>query len=171
MWARRTLSLGAVAVIVAGCQLDGPVTPRTDDASLSAVAGGVETNISVPITLNVFVACANGGGGELISLNGNLHQLVNVTTDGNGGFHVKQHFQPQGLNGLGLVTGDRYQGVGVTQTSVNVVASQVRTFVNNFRMIGQGSGNNFNVHQETHVTVNPDGTVAVTHGNLRTSCS
>jgi hypothetical protein len=44
------------------------------------------------------------------------------------------------------------------------------TFVNNFRIIGQGPGNNFLVHETAHITINADGTVRVNHDNLSTEC-
>ena len=44
------------------------------------------------------------------------------------------------------------------------------TFVNNFRMIGQGPGNNFDVHENEHITVTPDGTVSVFHDNFSVTC-
>ena len=44
------------------------------------------------------------------------------------------------------------------------------TFVNNFRIIGQGSGNNFLVHETLHITVNADGTITVFHDNFSIDC-
>jgi len=130
----------------------------------------VETNVSIPFGLAPFVPCANGGLGEVILMSGNLHILINVTTDAAGGFHVKQHFQPQGLTGTGLVTGAKYQGTGVTQSSQNMTAGQTYTFINNFRMIGQGKGNNLLVHQNFHQTINANGEVTSLHNNSSVEC-
>jgi hypothetical protein len=130
----------------------------------------VTTNIRIPIDITVFIPCAAGGAGEFVELTGDLHVLFATTQNANGGFHVKTHFQPQGVSGIGLTTGDKYQGTGVTQEEFNVNAGEQDTFVNNFNIIGQGPGNNALVHENTHVTVNPDGTVTASVDNFSADC-
>jgi hypothetical protein len=160
----------AFAVAAAGCQPDGAMAPREIQPSLAAASGGVEENFRIPIDLFVLVPCANGGAGEVIAMSGNLHVLFNILADGNGGFHLKSHSQPQGISGAGQVTGAKYQAVGVTQEHQNVTAGANLTYVNNFRMIGQGPGNNFQVHETFHVTINANGQLTVSHGALRVTC-
>jgi hypothetical protein len=134
-------------------------------------AAATETTINqtFDVTLNVFVPCANGGAGEWISVSGPLHDLFHETVNANG-FHVKTHDQPQGISGFGLVTGDKYQATGVTQFEANFTAAIEQTFVNNFRMIGQGPGNNFSVHDNQHITVNANGDITSSHDNFTTDC-
>src|SRR4051794_33795753 len=74
----------------------------------------VIVNDSIPLSLSVFIPCANNGAGEDVILNGDLHVLITLTINGNN-FSGKDHFQPQGLSGVGTVSGDKYQGTGVTQ--------------------------------------------------------
>jgi len=84
------------------------------------------------------------------------------TLDGAGGMHVKMHFQPQRLNGVGLTTGDKYPGNVVTQEQYNIRPDGLPyedTFVNNFRIIGQGKGNNYLVHDVWHITTNANGEI------------
>ena len=45
-----------------------------------------------------------------------------------------------------------------------------QTFVNNFRIIGQGPDNNFLVHQTVHQTVNANGDVTSTIVNTSVEC-
>jgi hypothetical protein len=130
----------------------------------------VTTNIRIPDTLSVFVPCADGGAGEVVDLSGNLHVLLRTTLDGNGGFHTKYHFQPQGISGTGQTTGDKYQATGVTQEQFNGKVGQEFTYVNNFRIIGQGPGNNFLVHQLIHITVNANGEVTASVDNFSIEC-
>jgi hypothetical protein len=171
MMPRHRLVLAAMLVVVAsGCQQDGTTAPRMIEPNLAANSGGVETNVRFPILFVAFVPCANGGAGETILLDGYLHSIFNVLVDGNGGFHLKIHDQPQGLSGTGQTTGDKYQGVGVTQTKQNVTAGQTYTFINNFSMIGQGPGNNYQVHQNYHLTINANGDLTVVHDNLSITC-
>ena len=45
-----------------------------------------------------------------------------------------------------------------------------QTFINNFRIIGTGPGNNFLVHEGAHITINANGIVTVVHDNLSIAC-
>jgi hypothetical protein len=83
---------------------------------------------------------------------------------------VKTHDQPQGISGTGLVTGDKYQATGVTQDEFNTSFGMEETFINNFRIIGQGPGNNFLVHENFHITINANGTVTAFHDNFTIDC-
>jgi hypothetical protein len=130
----------------------------------------VTTNDKIPYTASVLVPCAAGGAGEVVDLSGTLHVLFCTTLDGNGGFHTKYHFQPQGVSGTGQTTGDKYQATGVTQREFNGKVGSEFTFVNNFRIIGQGPGNNFLVHQLVHVTVNANGEVTAFVDNSSIEC-
>jgi hypothetical protein len=132
----------------------------------------VDTNMSVPVDISVFIPCAVGGTGEVVTLSGNLHILISTTVNAN---HISadMHFQPQGISGIGSVSGDKYQGTGITRFSfeADVVAFPfVETLVNNFKIIGQGPGNDFLVHENFHLTINANGAVTASMDNFTTSC-
>jgi len=127
-------------------------------------------NVKVPIDIFVFVPCAAGGAGEFVVLSGTLHMLFRTTIDSKGGFHSKYHYQPQGITGRGFTTGDKYQGTGVTQGTDNGKVGFVSTFVNNFRVIGQGPGNNFMIHENFHITINAKGQVTAFVDNFSVTC-
>jgi hypothetical protein len=127
-------------------------------------------NSIFPITIFVFVPCANGGAGEVVELTGNLHDLFDVSTNANGGFHIKVQDNPQGVSGTGLTTGAKYQGTGVTSSESNFNVGSQQTSIDNFRIIGQGPGNNFLVHDNFHVTVNANGVVTSFHDNFSIEC-
>jgi hypothetical protein len=42
--------------------------------------------------------------------------------------------------------------------------------VNNFRIIGQGPGNNYLVHETEHIIFNANGTLTVFHDNFSAAC-
>jgi hypothetical protein len=168
--------LVVISIVLLGCQgqpsnpLDAPL-PESGPTTL-AKATTVTDNFSIPVSIQVFVPCAAGGAGELIEVSGPLH-IVSHTTVNENNFSTKIHFQPQGLSGTGFTTGDKYQGTGVTQehfggSFVNGQFSD--TFVNNFRMIGEGPDNNFTVHETFHVTVNANGTLTAFVDNFKTDC-
>jgi hypothetical protein len=125
------------------------------------------------INLTVFVPCAAGGAGEIVDLSGPLHTLITFTINGNN-VSGTAHFQPQGIVGTGETTGDKYQATGVTKDTSFKFSFQngqaQQTFVNNFRIIGQGPGNNYLVHEVAHVTFNANGTVTVFHDSLSIDC-
>jgi hypothetical protein len=166
-----TLLVLTLAIPLGACSdvPEGPLGPR----SLRRAAADVTTtNVVFPVEIEQFVPCANGGAGEIVALSGNLHDLFHVTMNGNR-FKVKVHTQPQGVRGVGLTTGDRYRGTGVTQETfggslVNGQASS--TFVNNFRFIGQGPGNNFMIHEVVHFTINAAGEITATVGSSSATC-
>ena len=125
------------------------------------------------INLTVFVPCAAGGAGEIVDLSGPLHTLITFTINGNN-VSGTAHFQPQGIAGTGETTGDKYQATGVTKDSSFKQSFQNGqanlTYVNNFRIIGTGPGNNFLVHEVAHITINADGTLTVFHDNFSIAC-
>jgi hypothetical protein len=130
------------------------------------------TNISEPIDILVFVPCANAGAGELVLLSGELHVLLHTTFNDNS-VTIKEHFQPQGISGTGFTTGDKYEGTGVTQQTATFQTDGApfeQTFINNFRIVGQGPDNNFLVHQTFHLTFNNNGELTAFQDNFSVDC-
>jgi hypothetical protein len=142
-------------------------------ASVTAAQAAVVENDTILVPgFNVFVPCANGGAGEVIAGDLQLHVLITSTVNGNN-VSGKEHFQPQGGSLVGQTTGDTYRATGVTQDSFQGSLQNGQstfTFVNNFRIIGPGLGNNFLVHETYHITVNANGDTTVTHDNLSVDC-
>lgn len=153
---RRKFSFGAALALLA----------------TAPVQAEVVLNDVVDANFSVFVSCANGGAGEVVQVSGPLHTLIRYTINGtnvSGG----GHFQPQGMSGVGLTTGTKYQATGVTQDAFkgSLQNGQLNgTFINNFRFIGQGPNNNFLVHENYHFTINANGIVTSVHDNLSASC-
>jgi hypothetical protein len=169
---KQVLSVSLAVALLAACeQPPTGIEPAGDNAARPAFSALTLTdNQVVPISLTQFIPCANGGAGEDVTLTGNLHILLHITIANSGNVILKEHFQPQGITGLGSVSGDKYQGTGVTQDVSTGAFGSTFTFINNFRMIGQGPGNNFQVHENLHVTVNANGTLTSFHDNFSTTC-
>ena len=138
--------------------------------SVQPLQGEVPTNMKVPVTIGVFIPCAAGGAGEVVFLKGNLHVLLRFTMDESGGIHVASHFQPQGISGTGQTSGEKYQATGVTQDEFNAKVGVEETFINNFRIIGQGNGNNFLIHEIFHITFNANGIPTAFVDNVSVDC-
>ena len=119
----------------------------------------VTENAKIPVEIDIEIPCANGGAGEEVFLTGTLHVLTTYDINGNvvrGRFHD----QPEGVSGIGSVSGDRYEATGVSQGEFKSSlrnGQAIVSFINNFRIIGQGPGNNYLVHENIHLIVNANG--------------
>lgn len=153
---------------------DTPTEAPTADMMLAADPGNgaftETTSYTEPFFFSFFVPCAADGAGEDVELSGELHWLFHTTVTPNGQFKAKFHAQPQNVSGFGLTTGDMYHATGVTQDHFSGSVGETYTFVNNFRIIGQGPGNNFTVHENFHYTVNANGEVTTERTNFRIDC-
>lgn len=166
-----------VGLIVLSCQeSQNPiaVTSSEENGGRSlAKALTVTNNYEVPYEMYPWIPCALDGNGEYIHLTGRLHILECIIFDNVGGNHVKIHYQPKDLKGTGLESGDKYQGTGVTQETQNLNGIEFPysyTYVNNFRMIGQGKGNNYLVHETWHITINANGDLTAFVDNWSVEC-
>ncbi len=146
------------------------VIPALTLGTTSLARAEVTSNLSVPIDFSVYIPCADGGAGEVVTLSGDLHTLLRYTESASGTIHAASHFQPQGISGVGETTGDKYQGTGVTQDEFNATVGTEETFVNNFRIIGQGPGNNVLVHSVFHITFNANGSITALVDRLSVDC-
>ena len=171
----RSSLIWCIGIAAAACT-ESPAAPsgaRPEALRGPALAASTETiSTSVPIDLLVFVACANGGTGETVALSGNLHILTSLTISANGKVTARSLFQPQGITGTGTVTGTKYQATGGTQETIVTGGPLplVRTFVNNFRIIGAGPDNDYLVHETLHITINPAGEITALIDNLSVEC-
>ncbi len=128
-------------------------------------------SVKVPTNIYVTIPCALGGKGEDVYLSGDLHIVSHITIDAGGGDHLEDHYQPQGISGVGMTSGARYQATGVTRYGENFRALPYNyTFVNNFRIIGEGPGNNYLLHETFHITVNANGELTASADNFGVDC-
>ena len=126
--------------------------------SVSAAATSFTVSSSFPLDLLVYIPCADGGAGELVELSGELHDLFHVTFTSSGAYRISYSDNPQGITGTGWTTGDKYQGTGITRD------------IFGGRIIGQGTGNNFMMHENLHITVNANGTLTAYVDNFSATC-
>jgi hypothetical protein len=125
-------------------------------ASLPAHAQSSVTtgNAVQPFSDTAFVPCANGGVGEVVVLTGRLHlHYVRVFTDGTS--LAIGTLNLQGASGVGQTTGSTYHAVWSNPDTLNFHAQDgvTSSFVNVYRIIGPGPGNNYSLQFTFHVTV------------------
>jgi hypothetical protein len=125
-----------------------------------ALSAGMESlRQTMVLDRRVWVPCANDGAGESVALVGKLEVLSVATEDANGGVHLSTHVRPSGVVGVGLSSGLKYRGTGSTFEAEGNADGYpaIYTFVNNFRIIGQGPGNNLLMHMTVHQTMDAGG--------------
>jgi hypothetical protein len=117
-------------------------------ASVAAAQAAPATNTTVSYAYSGFVPCANGGAGELLTGTIDAHILeTSTSTD----------FQARGSL-VGSVTGDTYR-LEATEHVTDVTNANDRgslTYVNRYRLIGPGPGNNLVVRETAHITRSGD---------------
>jgi hypothetical protein len=148
-------ALIAASFVIVGCAI-----------GLSAQAVVILQNLKFPFAADVFVPCANNGVGEIVTVTGTLHAILQLSFDA-AGAHFKMFEQPQRVRGIGQTTGTIFQARGVTHEHAN---RNPFTFLDTLRLVGQGRAANFSVHQLVHVTVNAHGEVTAFAVHLSAEC-
>jgi hypothetical protein len=149
----RIGSLLGMTIGLVACA-ESPVAPLRMIEQAPSLSAAVSTEqLTLPLNKTVWVSCANGGLGEDVALTGELELRIHTTEDANGGVRVASHVRPSQVAGVGSVTGAKYRGNGGTIINEHVYPGGLPSaykFVNNFRIIGQGPGNNLHVHIVIH---------------------
>lgn len=110
-----------------------------------------------------FVLAPEEACGEAIHLNGTLLAQFSTTESSGGNIEVGFHFNPQRITGVGLTSGATYHATGVTLGTTTIRAGGISdTFVNSFKIIGEGSAQNFLETDVFHLTMNANGVVTAT---------
>lgn len=102
---------------------------------LSAVAQP-PTATRQEVTFNVFVPCADGGNGEIVSVSGTLHLLIPP----NAGDSI--HGNWSNAKGVGLTTGEAYVLGG---SPSNLMPAANGEYLSNLTLIGTGGGAKFTI--------------------------
>jgi hypothetical protein len=132
-------------------------------AATTRGATTIEKNIPFNATIE--------GCGETITLSGRLLGVFTEQPLGGGGFLLAFHFQPQGLSGSSS-SGVPYHGTGLTRDITLFVPSQglTETFINRFHIVGTMGAPTYYVVETFHVTVTPNGEVAVFFDKFSLEC-
>jgi hypothetical protein len=130
-----------------------------------ATAQAATTSIRFPISFTA-TDCP-----DPVALSGTLHEVFTTVVSANGNVLVNVVDNPQGVTGIGLVSGRVYQGTGVTRESITIAKGSTDTFVNNFRLISRGPGSDVIVQNVFHITVNANGDVTATLDKSTVTCT
>ena len=146
------------------CSMAAPLALVASPAS----ADLVEVNESFEMMQSRTNVCT----GEGVDLDGRVHVLVRVTPNADGSFHVKQHTNTQGVQGIGMTSGDGYTfSEGMNSIGeVDVAAGGTAHLVGHEEFIHHGETNpgfpgapdDLHVHFNTTVSVDAAGEPIVT---------
>jgi len=138
----------------------------------SVIRGHLISRSEMPLNTVVWNPCAVEGAAEMVALLGQTHAVFTATVDGRGGLHVSTHFNNQDVAGVGLTTGDKYQGTGNNRyTSTSTGGKNEFTFINSFHLISAGAGSNLLLHETVHVTVDKTGAITADVTEIVAECS
>jgi hypothetical protein len=162
---------GPVCMLLAACSEASSPMEAESGLRPQMAASTFHENLSVPFFGAAFVSCANDGAGDFVVLSGDLHVLTQITFDNRGGLHVTVHANPQNVAGVGETSGTPYRAVGVSSNKFTGKVGLTNTSINNFRVIGKGVGNNLQIHQNFHMTVNANGQLTTLFENASFECN
>jgi hypothetical protein len=129
-----------------------------------------ENTVNSPVAFSQLVACAAGGAGELVDFTGTFHYLYSFTGSSGGPVHYQLTALAQNVVGIGQVTGDSYVFSGGYMEMGALSMGETVTTLYDFRVIGQGAGNNFIAHTVTHYTINANGELVVDFAMTGATC-
>ena len=125
----------------------------------------------VPYDQILFVPCAAGGLGEEVALSGSL-KIVEQIVYNNHGFTLNYHVIAQGITGVGLSTGEKFQSSGGIKSTITGEFGEdgqySRVFTQQLRIVGQNTV--FKVVYKTKITVTPDGKITTTIQDEKIDC-
>jgi hypothetical protein len=126
------------------------------------------TRTDIPIAGLLYNPC----GDEYVAVKGTVHQVL--TSTANHAWNRSRLFTSyQDLSGVGLTSGAVYRVGGISHQSQSVSFGffpRDYTTLDTFKLIPQGGGDSLLLHQNTHVTIHPDGRVTATVDNARVEC-
>jgi hypothetical protein len=134
---------------------------QVTSASIAPQASTRTSLVAVPFINNVYVPCANGGAGENVALSGETNFVYQLSWNEQG-FNLSYHFNHHGVTGVGLSTGETFVGSGGNQTvaSGSFVDGKFES-ISTQQMRVTGQNTSFAMNYKYHITVTPDGNVAV----------
>lgn len=145
------------------------MTTETMDAMVGAKSTSAATVQRSPVISFLYSPCLS----DFIKLDGEVHIVMRSGgSSGNGGYHDIDR-RTYMLNGIGLLSGDRYEVRDVVASHENsrLPYGSTTTSMMDFRIIKPGSGMVFKVQSMEHMTVNANGEVTVELDTFTGTCS
>jgi hypothetical protein len=152
-------------------ELPGQNNVETSLSNQSSSANVSSSEELVPYDQILFVPCANSGAGEEVALTGSL-KIVEQIVYNDRGFTFNYHVITQGITGVGLSTGEKFQASGgnkgIITGEFGEEGQYSRVFIQQLRIVGQNTV--FKVTYKTKITITPDGKVTTSISDETVDC-
>jgi hypothetical protein len=164
-----------VMLLLFSCSKNAAESPAANNENVTALNQSSASRISnslaaVPSEETLFVACANGGAGENVTLTGTTNFVYQMIWNDHG-FKLVYHANSRGVTGVGLSSGETFVGSEGTQGIAmgSWVNNQwIGTTIERMRIIGRNT--KYIVKQTYHLIVTPDGKVTVNSREKTIDC-
>ena len=147
---------------------ESSLTRPTSQSSGANVSNSEEL---IPYDQTLFVPCGNGGAGQEIALTGSLKIFENIVYNDNG-FALNYHVVAQGISGVGLSTGEKFQASGGADGTITGEFDEYgrysRIFKQQLRIIGQNMV--FKINYKIKLTITPGGKITNSIENETIEC-
>jgi hypothetical protein len=143
---------------------------------LTASAGHEAFGQATTVTTNETIAFTSGltnlCNGDQVTFSGDLHVVNSLTTDPNGGTHLKTHINYQNVTGTGSPSGLSYNVRTVTNEVTNDAdgAQSSATVISTVKLNAQGPALDYFLRTVIHVTVNANGQTTSTVQEVSIEC-
>lgn len=121
------------------------------------------------IDYSAWISCANDGAGEWVTGTLVMHNLYHLNKDG---IVTKFQSHPSATDFVGMDTGMKYEGNGVTQNMFDSNplgnGAITYTFINRYHFVGQGI--QFYIKETSHYTINANGEMTADFYKYDTVC-
>ena len=170
----KSLNLLAVAIALALAACDNTATSPTPISRPKLMPARPSAELVANNRFDINTVALSDCGSEDVLVTGTFHEVLTITSDNAGGFHVNDHVDFTGLHGVGVVSGTQY--VGHQSQTVNFnVAHDLLGFEGtqplDFTLTGTGSAPDEVFSAIMHITVNANGEVTSFVDNIRVKCS
>jgi hypothetical protein len=156
-------ALLAATILLAAC--DAPVAPNARTAPRAPSTAIVRNDRFEREAFTI-----DGCNGAPVAVDATFHEIVAVTFDQAGGYHVVIHRNIEGT-GVSLYTGAEYVVSQVNNDSYTVGrGADEETRLVNFTLVSKGSEPNEVVEGRYHLTLTPDGEASSYHEGFVARC-
>jgi hypothetical protein len=133
-----------------------------------AAAGSLTTIATSTLGSVRFYPCA----GEYIELSGDYAAIFHVTFDPTGGTHVIGQNISKGIHGVGLQSGTLYVASDADRRTTNIFGAPgfETTYIDTFRLVGQGTAANLLIQMAIHLTYAPDQGFTAQINDMQSTC-
>ena len=132
---------------------------------------GANTLVNVTINIPADVRPNPCTPGDVVNVSGRLHMIIYTRSDGNGGYHVSQHWDEWG-RGTSLTTKETYTASDTREHDFYAGAPfpVTDTTAWSIELVSQGTSPNLLMHYTLHTTVTANGVPTATVDNVYVEC-